>query len=196
MLGSTLMVGCKCVNTRLHTWSVTYHKDCGFVEPEGEGVERFPVYADKLTPKHREDMRRDYFKKHPQVISKCACCGKDADMKTKKCKGCQHVYYCNPECQKIDWSKHKAFCKSRAGLTVFKSCSCFDKTEQMYFDRSKGNLCCLDTCPNVVDPNIPQKLSVMFSTCSKKGSNGTHMFPKIFCSEECLQSDFKKCDKK
>lgn len=195
-LGLTVMVSCKCVLTRIHTWYVAYHKDCKFVKPNGEDVETFPFSVDNMTPKDREEIRTNYFKRHPQVISKCAFCGTDATTKTKKCKGCQHVYYCNLECQKEDWAKHKTFCKSRAGVTAFKLCSCFNETEQMYFDRSKANLCCLDVCTNAVGENTPQHFAVMMSTCSKKGSNDMHMFPKIFCSDKCREDDSKKYIKK
>lgn len=30
--------------------------------------------------------------------------------KVLKCSGCQYVYYCNRECQKIAWTNHKAEC--------------------------------------------------------------------------------------
>lgn len=33
--------------------------------------------------------------------------------KMKKCSGCEKAYYCSPECQKADWKRHKAECRSK-----------------------------------------------------------------------------------
>jgi len=41
-------------------------------------------------------------------VGKCCVCGK---AKSQRCTGCYIVWYCGPECQKEDWSKHKANCK-------------------------------------------------------------------------------------
>ncbi|VDK85398.1 unnamed protein product [Litomosoides sigmodontis] len=37
----------------------------------------------------------------------CATCG--AVTSTKRC--CKNIYYCHPDCQKIDWCNHKMFCE-------------------------------------------------------------------------------------
>lgn len=31
--------------------------------------------------------------------------------KFKKCGACKTVYYCGTNCQKLDWKRHKVFCK-------------------------------------------------------------------------------------
>ena len=41
--------------------------------------------------------------------NKCAVCGV---LTQSLCKGCRKVYYCNIQCQKIDWKNgHKRICK-------------------------------------------------------------------------------------
>ena len=44
----------------------------------------------------------------------CADCGVEGGVSLKACKSCMHVKYCNAECQKNHWPKHKAACKIRA----------------------------------------------------------------------------------
>ena len=46
-------------------------------------------------------------------ISKCAACGKAGD-NLKACTACHLVKYCNRDCQKLHWPKHKKECKQRA----------------------------------------------------------------------------------
>jgi len=41
-------------------------------------------------------------------VGKCCVCG---HAKSQRCTGCYIVWYCGAECQKEDWSKHKASCK-------------------------------------------------------------------------------------
>ncbi|KAL4244338.1 MYND-type zinc finger protein samB [Abortiporus biennis] len=44
----------------------------------------------------------------------CAVCGKKT---TSRCSQCQSVSYCSPDCQKADWTAHKAMCRSFKGAT-------------------------------------------------------------------------------
>jgi hypothetical protein len=44
----------------------------------------------------------------------CAECGKDGGVSLKACKACMSVKYCNADCQRKHWAKHKAACKLRA----------------------------------------------------------------------------------
>lgn len=37
---------------------------------------------------------------------------------SKKCNGCQKVYYCNKECQKEHWKKHKPHCQNLDALNA------------------------------------------------------------------------------
>lgn len=45
----------------------------------------------------------------------CNACGKTEQMlgDYQHCGGCKDVFYCSPECQKSDWSKHKKSCKKK-----------------------------------------------------------------------------------
>jgi TPR repeat protein len=44
----------------------------------------------------------------------CAECGADGGVSLKRCKSCMLVRYCNAECQRKHWAKHKKQCKLRA----------------------------------------------------------------------------------
>jgi hypothetical protein len=45
----------------------------------------------------------------------CAECGKEeGGVSLKTCKPCMQVKYCNADCQKNHWPKHKKQCKQRA----------------------------------------------------------------------------------
>jgi hypothetical protein len=44
----------------------------------------------------------------------CAECGEEGDVSLKACKSCMLVRYCNADCQRNHWPKHKQFCKHRA----------------------------------------------------------------------------------
>ena len=47
------------------------------------------------------------------IGSKCDHCGiskDDTTMKLKSCVKCRRSYYCNADCQKADWKRHKKGC--------------------------------------------------------------------------------------
>jgi tetratricopeptide (TPR) repeat protein len=44
----------------------------------------------------------------------CAECGNEGGVSLKVCKSCMQVRYCNAECQRNHWPKHKAACNIRA----------------------------------------------------------------------------------
>ena len=44
----------------------------------------------------------------------CADCGVEGGASLKICKPCMQVKYCNAECQRKHWARHKAACKLRA----------------------------------------------------------------------------------
>jgi hypothetical protein len=49
-----------------------------------------------------------------QINACCAECGKEGGISLKMCMSCKLVKYCNAECQKKHWAKHKKTCKIRA----------------------------------------------------------------------------------
>jgi tetratricopeptide (TPR) repeat protein len=51
-----------------------------------------------------------------EIVVCCAECGSEAGggVSLKTCMSCMHVKYCNVECQKKHWPKHKQDCKIRA----------------------------------------------------------------------------------
>ena len=50
----------------------------------------------------------------PKVIGKlprlCSFCGESSTL--KRCSRCKKMFYCSPDCQRIQWESHKPFCKS------------------------------------------------------------------------------------
>jgi len=53
-------------------------------------------------------------KEYMATNSCCAECGEEGGVGLKTCKSCMLVKYCNAECQKKHWPKHKKLCKERA----------------------------------------------------------------------------------
>jgi len=42
--------------------------------------------------------------------TRCNACGKDISAALQRCSRCQKAVYCNKDCQKAHWAKHKATC--------------------------------------------------------------------------------------
>uniref|UniRef100_A0A6I8NXM5 MYND-type domain-containing protein n=1 Tax=Ornithorhynchus anatinus TaxID=9258 RepID=A0A6I8NXM5_ORNAN len=58
----------------------------------------------------------DMFRKMEDTFRFCAECkmlpdGLPPSKSLHRCKRCQNVYYCGPECQRANWPVHKRFCK-------------------------------------------------------------------------------------
>ena len=58
--------------------------------------------------KQREE-RRD--RSSSKQIQCDTCARKFSCTKMKKCSSCRHATYCSVDCQKVDWERHKSFCK-------------------------------------------------------------------------------------
>jgi hypothetical protein len=48
------------------------------------------------------------------TLYQCHGCSNQESVKTKWCKGCGQVRYCNIHCQRKDWTSHKNACRSSA----------------------------------------------------------------------------------
>ena len=44
----------------------------------------------------------------------CFYCNKSNNLVLYRCDRCKHTLYCDIECQRIHWPKHKVLCKQRA----------------------------------------------------------------------------------
>ena len=44
----------------------------------------------------------------------CFYCNKSNNLVLYRCDRCKHTLYCDSECQRLHWSKHKVLCKQRA----------------------------------------------------------------------------------
>ncbi|CAG9531317.1 unnamed protein product [Cercopithifilaria johnstoni] len=68
----------------------------------------------------------------------CATCGSITS--TKRC--CKNIYYCHPDCQKMDWCNHKTFCekvdKEKQGQE--RGCFLSDKASLKIIVQSDGSL--------------------------------------------------------
>ena len=47
----------------------------------------------------------------PPATRACAFCGAADDGNHKRCGGCQNIFYCGSECQRLDRQRHKGECK-------------------------------------------------------------------------------------
>lgn len=48
----------------------------------------------------------------------CGACGNFSEAVTQCCSGCKRVYYCDTECQRVDWMFHKPDCTCTARASV------------------------------------------------------------------------------
>jgi hypothetical protein len=77
----------------------------------------------------------------------CANCGKDEEgVSLKTCKSCMLVKYCNADCQKNHWSKHKTDCKRRAAelrdKALFKDPPPKDECSICFLPMPEKLICC------------------------------------------------------
>lgn len=68
-------------------------------------------YVDlKCFPNFRVSSLEDMLKIY-NIFFTCENCGKEGDERLKECSRCKRVCYCDVNCQKKDWKKHKSICK-------------------------------------------------------------------------------------
>jgi hypothetical protein len=187
----TLVIGCKCTLNRIHSWIIRYHENCEFNIKEKD-VKQFPILITQLSDKEKDVIRQEYFEIYPQTLTMCASCGVAVGKKTKKCKGCLSVYYCNLECQNKHWDQHKIFCKKNRVLSeMLKLRPCFTEMEVMYYKRSENMECCLEECGKKFQPSTLQTPTFLYRTC-EKGGHHIHVIQKLFCNDKCREIDLKK----
>jgi TPR repeat protein len=83
----------------------TFFKD-GVKRPAGSMFQRV---EDVMTAQRPLQSCLDVDAIRRAMNKKCSTCDSGTDLKS--CAGCGQVWYCNAECQKKDWKKHKEMCK-------------------------------------------------------------------------------------
>ena len=61
-------------------------------------------------PSFEEAKNKLFIEFRPDIQPFCFGCGIYRDSKLQQCKECRVANYCSVECQKKDWSEHKAMC--------------------------------------------------------------------------------------
>ena len=126
---------------------------------------------------HKSDDYSDY----------CFYCRKKC---SKKCKKCKVATYCNKECQKHDWEKHKKECR---GL-LKKSTVCLDIPEKEGLDIAEHGICLPETSPQ--HPGLAPKGELFFSP----PKSGDTFLVKLLAADEEWHSNsdgpvFTICDR-
>jgi hypothetical protein len=89
-----------------------------------------------------------------QINVCCAECGEEGGARLKVCKSCMQVKYCNAECQRAHWPKHKKECKLRAAElrdeTLFKDPPAKEDCPICFLPMPKTMICCISLPPATV----------------------------------------------
>jgi hypothetical protein len=118
-----------------------------------------------------------------QINACCAECGKEGGISLKVCKSCMLVKYCNAECQKNHWPKHKKECKQRAAElrdeALFKDPPAKEDCPICFLPMPLNLVCCM-SLPDATIESVPiydfaeqnRKMSIMdtetyYSCCGK-----------------------------
>lgn len=73
---------------------------------------------DEMKPwKHCEKKRFARIMYTFMIKDRCRSCG--STNCTKRCSACKTARYCNEECQKVNWEKHKQYCSIEASIRDF-----------------------------------------------------------------------------
>jgi hypothetical protein len=88
----------------------------------------------------------------------CAECSKPAQF---KCSGCKKIYYCDRECQKINWKSHKIACQLTQGAATSGTCTRCEKV----INSDSNSICCIPH-PNALRQDMGSVYSGGVSTCN------------------------------
>lgn len=123
------------------------------------------------------------------ACGECIACGKEG---SKKCGRCKYEVYCSPECQKVDWTRHKQLCgKIRVGKDAEKgrfivACQDFAKGDVLFEEdamafsihgepnRSQTQRLCIGCARPIFNPFGGAETHKVTCACGYK-----------FCSEHC-----------
>jgi TPR repeat protein len=84
----------------------------------------------------------------------CAECGEEGGVSLKACKSCMLVRYCNADCQKNHWKKHKKICKRRAAEiydeALFKDPPAKEDCPICFLPMPENLICCISLPPATI----------------------------------------------
>ena len=140
-----------------------------------------------------------------QINACCAECGKEEGggvISLKACKSCKLVRYCNVNCQRNHWPKHKKVCKERAtelrDETLFKDPPAKEECPICFLPMPHQLICCM-TLPPATISSVPindyakaneelarEDVEQYFSCCSKSICGGcVYLFNISHSNEKC-----------
>ena len=120
------------------------------------------------------------------TMMSCASCGITGceDVKLKDCSACYLVKYCNDECEKDHWPKHKKECKKRAA----------ELHDEILFKQPESSH--IGDCPICCLPlSIDDEQSIWNSCCCKLICTGCNLSNKKREIKERLEHKCPYCRK-
>ena len=118
----------------------------------------------------------------------CAECGEEGGVSLKACKSCMQVRYCNAECQRNHWPKHKNQCKQRAAElrdeALFKDPPPKEDCPICFLPMPNKLICCVSLPPatlslvpindfaNANEALICKEMELYYSCCGKSICQG------------------------
>ncbi|XP_015784406.1 ubiquitin carboxyl-terminal hydrolase 19 [Tetranychus urticae] len=122
----------------------------------------------------------------------------------KRCTKCYQAYYCDQECQKNDWTKHKEVCFSRPELigcpfiiSIPQSQFTFKNLQQMVaeYSRFSVDICCptsrsdsIDDCPETKDSDSGVYSDTSENSCSSSSTSCSNSIPPSFTAPTLTSS--------